>query len=280
MASTELRPMSLGELLDRTFSLYRNNFWSFVTIMLLPYLLILIFQVLFTLVSTASSPSRTSAVPSAAALGAGVSAGLLVGALYFAILAAAQAATVFAVSDLYLGRTTSAGRAYARVRGKIGRMLLVILMTGLAVGGGFVLLIIPGLIILCRTAVAIPAAMLEDVKARQALSRSFELTKGYAFQIFLVFIMVVILSWIAGSIFQFPLLLTMGSLKHGQAPPVGLSILSHFGSFISGVLVGPIATIAFALIYYDLRVRKEAFDLEVLMASLGPVGAPGTPSPA
>ena len=36
METAELRPLSLGELLDRTFSLYRNHFWVFVGIMAIP----------------------------------------------------------------------------------------------------------------------------------------------------------------------------------------------------------------------------------------------------
>jgi len=39
-------------------------------------------------------------------------------------------------------------------------------------------------------------------------------------------------------------------------------------SFISECLVGPLATIAFSLIYYDERVRKEAFDLQLMMMTL------------
>src|SRR5271169_5669056 len=36
METVELRPLSLGELLDRTFSLYRRHFWLFVGIMAIP----------------------------------------------------------------------------------------------------------------------------------------------------------------------------------------------------------------------------------------------------
>ena len=36
MTVTELRPLSLGELLDRTFSYYRSHFWVFVGIMAVP----------------------------------------------------------------------------------------------------------------------------------------------------------------------------------------------------------------------------------------------------
>jgi hypothetical protein len=48
-------------------------------------------------------------------------------------------------------------------------------------------------------------------------------------------------------------------------------------TFISQSLVGPLATIAFSLVYYDERVRKEAFDLQLMMATLDgaqPAAAP------
>jgi hypothetical protein len=304
--------MSLGELLDRTFTVYKGNFWLFATIMLLPYLFILVGSVFLSVAKLLGTQTAGAAAPiSPAATGAGVLAVIALGIVYLAMNVAAQAATVFAVSDIYLGRATGVRQAYSRVRGKIGRMILLLIMigfavmggmliglavmagmfllvsrakvelvkivlTGLTVIGGVFLLLVPGLTVLCRTAVAIPAAMLENVSARQALQRSFNLTKGFVMSIFLVFLFVIFLAYVAFLIFQFPILLAAGSLAKAQGLPLGMAILSHLGGFISGVLVGPIATIAFALIYYDLRVRKEAFDLELLMAALGP----GAASPA
>jgi hypothetical protein len=50
--------------------------------------------------------------------------------------------------------------------------------------------------------------------------------------------------------------------------------LMQVGAAIAGILVIPVVTIAGAILYYDLRVRKEAFDLQVMMAPLaGPVTA-------
>ena len=46
-------------------------------------------------------------------------------------------------------------------------------------------------------------------------------------------------------------------------------MLQHIGGFIAGVVAGPIATTAIALIYYDQRVRKEAFDLQHMMELMG-----------
>ncbi len=57
--------------------------------------------------------------------------------------------------------------------------------------------------------------------------------------------------------------------------------LYQVGSFIATTLVTPISTIALTVFYYDLRVRKEAFDLQMMMTTVdnpGMVAAtPGIP---
>jgi hypothetical protein len=47
------------------------------------------------------------------------------------------------------------------------------------------------------------------------------------------------------------------------------AVLAQVGNFISTVLVMPVLLVGFAVYYFDLRVRKEAFDLQVMMQSLG-----------
>jgi hypothetical protein len=47
------------------------------------------------------------------------------------------------------------------------------------------------------------------------------------------------------------------------------TVLMQVGHFIASALVAPVSTIGFALFYYDLRVRKEAFDLQMMMQSIG-----------
>jgi len=52
-------------------------------------------------------------------------------------------------------------------------------------------------------------------------------------------------------------------------------------AFMASCLANPLATIAFSLLYYDLRVRKEAFDLQLMMDTLdGAQSAPGTSTQA
>ena len=63
--------------------------------------------------------------------------------------------------------------------------------------------------------------------------------------------------------------------KHAAELPMWSVIAVQIGSFLSQCLVGPLLTISFSLFYYDERVRKEAFDLQHMMATLdrGPASA-------
>jgi hypothetical protein len=290
VADIDLRPMTLGELLDRTFSLYKKNFWLFAGIMTVPALVAFIFQVANTIFNLpfgkmpVAGPVRTgaAAVPNPAFFGSFFGGLFLVLFIFMIIYAMSHAATVFAVSDVYLGRETSIRSAYFRVWGKVIRVILVIFLTYLCVWAGLIFLIIPGIIVGCRTACGIPVAMLEDRGPMNALSRSWELTKGFAFQIFVIFVMFLVLSYAGAAIFTLPFTLMIVSAAKGGTIPFWPSMLQHLGAFISGVLVGPIATIAYTLMYYNLRVRKEAFDLTHLMQSMdqAPAQVPGAPSPA
>jgi hypothetical protein len=72
------------------------------------------------------------------------------------------------------------------------------------------------------------------------------------------------------------------AIANAQKDPVMLRVwvsLTQVGAFIAQVLVSPVLTIAAAVYYYDLRVRKEAFDLQFMMNPTGPI-APGTPGVA
>lgn len=287
MPNTDLRPMTLGEILDRTFSLYKSNFWLFVGIVALPYLVIILASLLDVLLLTSTATQMTQAgtiSPSAFATAfvSALSAAMMFMIIYLFAFSAAQAATVVAVSDLYLGRTAAIHESFRRIRGRILPVLAVFLIIFLLVGAGFLFFVIPGIILLCRTAVAIPSATLEDIGPGVAISRSFHLTKDHALEIFAVLVLLFVLNMVAIFIFQAPFIYLAGSPFKPHVLPLGLTILQELASWVSGVLVAPVGTIAFSLIYYDLRIRKEAFDLQRLMTMIepSPASAAGAGSPA
>lgn len=266
MPATDIRPMTLGEVLDRTFSLYKSNFWLLAGILAVPMLFKLVFSLgleWFQRMAAAGagrSPSLTLVLSGAVGV-------IIAGIISWALQSAAQAGTIVAVSEIYLGRRVTISEAYRPVRKRILRLMLLLLVTGLLCGLGLILLIIPGIILFCRTAVVTPVMMLEDEDIGGSISRSMELTKGFAFQMFLIFLLVWVISVVAGLILGGPIGFAVAAM-HMKVIPFYIAALQHLAEFLVEVLIGPIGTIAFSLMYYNLRVRKEAFDLQHLMTSL------------
>src|SRR5580704_11609798 len=109
--ATALRPLTTGELLDRTFSLYRSHFALFLGIFALPHLAVLAFQCLGIVFQPASRDLsqvfRTLAWTWGALL------------LTLVAAAASQAATVVAVSQVYLDRPAGMTDSFSKVKGQI-----------------------------------------------------------------------------------------------------------------------------------------------------------------
>ena len=100
MTDVTLRPMTLGQVLDTTFSLYKRNFWLFAGITALPFLLVLLFQIIVAAVDSPIGRAGQSTAISTNLIGR-VVAGAAIGVIfYLVILGYTQAATIFAVSDL------------------------------------------------------------------------------------------------------------------------------------------------------------------------------------
>ncbi len=269
MADLDLRPLSLGEILDRTFSIYRRNFLLFVGITAIPHLLVLALQLGQVLLTT-SGGLRKTAPGNVMALGAiGLFAFLVGIVIYLVAYLFAHGGTVHAVSELYLGRTASIGGSLRWMRGKAPGLFGVLALNGLAVGFATLCLIIPGIYVACRLITCVPAALLEDLGARDSLERSWTLTKDNAGRSFVIYLLYFALLYGALLMFSFPFLIAVAFSAKDPAMIRTWMACSQIGNFVAAVLVTPIFTIAGTVFYYDLRVRKEAFDLQLMMNPRG-----------
>lgn len=260
--ATVLRPLSLGELLDRTFFLYRKHFMLFVGIVALPHLAFLALQLGGVVMRDPVSVGGAVAT---------VGWALLTMLVYVLALAASTSATVVAVSDVHLEKSTSCSAAYNAVKSRIPHLLLIMVGVWIGVMLGFVLIIIPGIILALMWSLAIPVAVIEKKGLREATARSSALTKGNRGRIFVVYFLFTVLMYIVTLLWEGPLLMIVGLRAQGSNPAqimTSFQVVAAVGSFVTQSLVGPLLTIALSLIYYDERVRKEAFDLEVMMRSL------------
>jgi hypothetical protein len=272
--ATALRPLSTGELLDRVFSLYRSHFGLFIGIFALPHLAVLAFKCL----GLAFQPSG----PPMAHLFARLP--WIYGALFLSLIfgAVSQAATVLAVSQVHLDRPASVVSSFSRIKGHILGVIGISLIVSVAGGMALLALIVPGVFLFMIWSLSIPAKVLEDKGVFDAMSRSIDLTQGSRWRIFVIGVLFFVLALAVNWLLQWPLKLATGLSGEVTLQPVaiGWQVSSMVATFVSECLVGPLGTIAFALVYYDQRVRKEAFDLQLMMTTMDASALPGVPAQA
>jgi len=119
-------------------------------------------------------------------------------------------------------------------------------------------------------ALAVPVTVLEGGGLRTTIRRSRSLTHGRRGRIFGIYVLIVILTYVVQVLFQTPYFILAGAqvfTPHGHIGAMRIMV-SAVGAFLSASFVGPLLEIAFTLIYYDERVRKEGFDLQLMMSNL------------
>jgi hypothetical protein len=265
---TALRPLSTGELLDRTFSLYRRHFGLFVGISALPYLLVLAYRCVG-LVFQSPTPQLPNILMNFV---------WSMGALFLILIvsAASQAATVVAVSNLHLDRPASVMDSFATVKSEIPGVIGLSLLVGLAGGAACLAFIVPGVLLFIMWSLSVPVKVLEHKGVLDSMSRSMELTKGSRGRIFVIGLLIFVLSIGVSWLLQWPILIAAGfSFRSGiQRMAIGWQAAALVAEFVSRSLVGALGTIALSLVYYDQRVRREAFDLQLMMATIDATSVP------
>jgi hypothetical protein len=143
----------------------------------------------------------------------------------------------------------SLGQVLARASTRLGRLVAVSLLSGIGIALGLLLLVVPGLVLATRWAVAVPVAMLEDASARVALKRSREIVRGNEWRVLRVVIVSGILT--AGAALLFSLL----------SARLGL-----FGGWLAltlgSALTTPYTAHALTVVYYTLREPGRPIVLE------------------
>jgi hypothetical protein len=256
MALAELRPLSTGEILDNAFGLYRKHFAPLAVIVLV-----------------------VSAVPTILELYVQASGGFLArpvlgvmtGLLNIVLSAIGTAAAVFIVSDSYLGRPVDAWDALSRAVPYIARVAVLSILTTLVVGLGLIVFLIPGLIFISALMVSTQALVLEeDQSPIDAMGRSWQLTKGFRWKVLALVVVTAIIVTIpsmAGGIAAAFFSPGIGVLTDSSGLPIGWYLAMVLGAVIQ-LLLYPLMYSVLTVLYYDLRVRKEGFDLEVLAQAL------------
>jgi hypothetical protein len=245
----------LGEVLDASFAIYRSRFAALLVIAVvcrvIPILLAVYFEV-----------SETTDLQIWLRLGASL--------ISLVLVAIGVAASTFVVSDAYLGRETTAHSALARAMPRIWNLIGVSILTSLAVFVGFFLLIVPAFIFLAGFLLSPVVAVIEATpRSRDAMRRSWQLSSGYKGKLLLTMLVAFLLLLVPGITLG-----AVGGIAAGVSADQPVGLVFFVISLVLQVFVYPFVYVVQTVLYYDLRVRKEGFDLELLAAAM-PASEPG-----
>jgi hypothetical protein len=166
------------------------------------------------------------------------------------------------VRDVQDGRRdNSMGELFASVSPVLAPLIFVSLLAGIGIGIGFLLLIIPGLILLTFWSVVAPVTVIERPGVFSAFSRSWALVRGHAWPVFWTIVLVFLLVVAAGII---------ASVIGAAASDAVRAILS----WIFDALTQPVAALTASVLYFTLlRIRGEG----AASAAAAPVASPAGP---
>lgn len=281
-----LKPRTFTEILDASFRLYRENFIPFVGILSIVYVPVTL--VLIALIATVFQPILEMQAAGEQVRDPQEFLSKMIGpiiAIYSAILVLygiaipiASGALTRAVGLRYLNEPVSIGKCYGHILRMVFKYIFTVFLAGLVIALGFPFYCVPGFLFAVFFAFSSQVCVMEGLGGTAAMGRSFELTKGYRWIVFGMWLLSIIL----------PIFLSMIlGLGLDQLLPLATdsiltqSIVSQAIQQVFGLLIQPYFIVAWILLYYDLRIRKEAFDLEVLAKTMGAPGGffPGRPAP-
>jgi energy-converting hydrogenase Eha subunit A len=99
---------------------------------------------------------------------------------------------------------------YRSASKRIGTLVGVSLLTGIGVGVGLFLLVVPGLVLFTRWSLAVPAVMIEGRSPVDAMRRSTQLVKGHGWQVFAIFVTVSVAAGLASLALELLLVHVLG----------------------------------------------------------------------
>jgi hypothetical protein len=262
MENPILKPLSVPELLDKGFQIYKRHVWMLLAIAALIHIPAMIVQSLLTfrLIDVRLSNIVTNALSPFA-----------------------QLALTLAVSSLYLGRQASIRTSYSQSAYKYFILFGANILIGLAVvipvlilGFSFVLAMPLGIFVSLflvpllvfwstRWSLAVPAILLEDIGASKGLGRSWSLTEGHFWRVFGTSFAASLLTILLSTLpVLFANYVLTGLLHYADQVVVVIDVIIEK---LALVLSLPFSMAVNVLIYYDLRIRKEGFDLLEMMKS-------------
>jgi hypothetical protein len=287
-----LRPLGIGEILDVGIKVYSRNALTLFKIVLF---VVLPAQIVVNAVEVSAlpkgftessggvfgpslGPTGTSTTVSGHDLGVFLVGYLLALLISFLAGQLAQAGCFRAVADAYLGEEVGWRSSLQYALRRLPALVVLSIASAILTGLGFVFCIVPGIYLVGAFYVAVPVLLVEGSGPFRSLGRSRELVRGRWWGTFGVavvgFLLVSIVSAalsgvIVGLAFANPARNTVSGFA-----------LNTFAATLGSMISTPAAAAFATVLYIDLRVRKEGFDLLLLARGLGVEREPGQEAPA
>jgi hypothetical protein len=264
-----LRPLSIGDLLDGTFTTIRRNPRATVglaaLLVTLQQVLSLVFQLL-----TDGLPTFGSLEDEAFSLQAIGGFGGIVGTLLAAVVGAVLTGMlVVVVSEDVLGRRVSAADVWRRIRRRLGALVVAAAFAGILPYVALVFFLLPGAILWAGWALTTPALVLEGIGPFAALRRSWRLAWPNLIRVWWVRTLSVLIGLLMSFLIAVPfqaagLVLAFTTGADDDSRPgitVVVLVLSVLGAIAAGMITAPFLAGVLALLYIDRRMRAEGLDL-------------------
>jgi hypothetical protein len=268
----ELRPLSVGEVLDVAIKIFFRNATTLFAIVL-P--IVAPVQLLATLIQISAEPDEGDFATTSPTGEVTFDFGDLwlyltvIGVVIILTVVASTFATgacFKAVGDAYLGERPTARGSLGFALRRIHSILWVTVLVWFVVALGTVFCIIPGIWLYVSFAVAVPALLMEDARGGRALGRSRGLVKGRWWPTFGILVLGALLVGIVS--FAVSGVLEALALTDPDNEVVAV-VLGTIGGTLASTLTTPFQAAFVTVLYFDLRVRKEGFDLQLLAERIG-----------
>ena len=274
--TTSLQPMGFTDILDTIFSLYRNHFRLIFGICVVYFVLTLGLNLLTGISTFYFSNSGLGVMA--------IAVPVIASWITLLISLFSIGALLFAGAQSYLGRQITAGTAFRQIARRfwsyLGSNILYMLVIGLL---AITIIGIPfAIYFAARWGFYSQAVLVEETSATNALRRSSELVKGTWWRVFGILFAIFLLAFMIQTILQFSLLFVFG-LTQAIGGEEGLLkmfqqlfvpelttwdglvnyIVQSFTNGVVNSLMLPVGIIGSTLLYFDQRIRKEGFDIEM-----------------
>jgi len=262
--------MTTGVLLDRAFRLYTSNFSLMLGITAAAYVPFYLIMVII--------ESRVGVNVQAPSGGLSTLLFQIVFMILWASIAfpIASGAATYAISERYLGNEVTIGEALRLALSRFWTLSIAQITATIRVLFGFLLLIVPGILWMLSYALIVPAVLIEGQNATPSLRRSRDLVKGHRGKVFCVMFIINLLQGILA------LGVSMVSGMIFNSDSAGGAVLNSAMNNLLSIFLTPLGIVATILLYYDMRIRKEGFDLEMLSRAITPnaESAAAVPTPS